>query len=211
MTLRRRAQGGLFAALTLPLASTIAVNMVPDVKRPAAIATVLVGYTLAFLIGVPMGTFLGDAFGWRAAFWFSAVVSALAVLVIMVAAPKGVSAPELAGSTFKDALRGDNVLLMVITFLGFSATFVTVSYIGPVITAFSGLTGAGIGDIQIAVGVGSLLGLPAVSLSEFSPITVTRTMPAVGGADEYREMESGWPHALLGLNIHLLDDLDSVK
>lgn len=156
-----RVAGGLFAALTLPLASTIAVNMVPESRRPAAIATVLAGYTLAFLVGMPICTLLGDALGWRAAFWFAAAICGVAVLVIAIGAPAGVSAPQLAGANFKGALRGDNLRLMVITLLGFGATFATVSFIGPVITAFGGLDGAAIGGVQVATGIGSLLGLPA--------------------------------------------------
>ena len=156
-----RIAGGLFAALTLPLASTIAVNMVPEVDRPAALATVLAGYTLAFLIGMPLCTVLGDTLGWRAAFWFAAAISVVAVFIIAVGAPSGVSAPQLAGANFKGAIKEDNLRLMLITLLGFGATFVTVSYIGPVITAFAGLQGAAIGGVQVATGVGSLLGLPA--------------------------------------------------
>lgn len=156
-----RILGGIFAALTLPIASTIAVNIVSEINRPAAIATVLAGYTLAFLVGMPLCTLLGDAFGWRAAFWFAAIISGIALLIIAVGAPRGVSAPPLEGATFHRALSGENLRLMIITLLGFCATFATVSYIGPIITAFSGLQGSAIGGVQIATGVGSLLGLPA--------------------------------------------------
>jgi len=156
-----RVAGGLFAALTLPLASTIAVTMEPESRRPAALATVLAGYTLAFLFGMPFCTLLGDAFGWRAAFWFAGAICAVAGLVIAIGAPAGVSAPQAAGANFRAALNGDNLRLMTITLLGFAATFATVSYIGPLITAFAGLEGAAIGGVQIATGVGSLLGLPA--------------------------------------------------
>lgn len=156
-----RIVGGLFAALTLPLASTIAVNMVTEIKRPAAIATVLAGYTLAFLIGMPLSTLLGDAFGWRASFWFAAAISTVALGVIALGTQGGVAAPKQAEANFKRALEGDNLRLIGVSLLGFGATFCTVSFIGPVITAFSGLQGAAIGGIQIATGVGSLLGLPA--------------------------------------------------
>lgn len=152
--------GGLFAALTLPLASTIAVNMVPEIKRPTAIATVLAGYTLAFLVGMPVSTLLGDALGWRAAFWFAGAISVAALGVIAMGAPAGVSAPQIGDAGFKRALQGDNPLLMVVALLGFGATFATVSFIGPVITAVSGLQGAAIGGVQVATGLGSLLGLP---------------------------------------------------
>ena len=170
-----RIAGGLFAALTLPLASTIAVNMVPEINRPGAIATVLAGYTLAFLIGMPLCTLLGDAVGWRAAFWLAAAISVVAVLVIALGAPAGVSAPQVAGANFKGALKGDNVRLMAITLLGFGATFATVSYIGPVITAFTGLEGAAIGGVQVATGIGSLLGLPAGAVLAKLPIKTALT------------------------------------
>ncbi|MEO1029033.1 MAG: MFS transporter [Pseudomonadota bacterium] len=153
--------GGLFAALTLPLATTIAVNLVEEVKRPAAIATVLAGYTLAFLVGLPLCTWLGAEFGWQAAFWFGAGVSALSFLMISIGAPSNVSAPAMAQAQFRDALQVDNLRFIAISLLIFAATFSSVSLVGPVITAYSGVTGAGIGAIQFATGFGSLLGLPA--------------------------------------------------
>ena len=165
-----RIAGGLFAALTLPLASTIAVNMVPEPRRPAAIATVLAGYTLAFLFGMPLCTLLGDTFGWRAAFWFAAAVSTLALAVVTLGAPAGVASPTQSGVSFKSALAGDNARLMLVTLIGFGATFATVSYIGPVITAFSGLQGAAIGAVQATTGIGSLLGLPAGAMLARVPV-----------------------------------------
>ncbi|GAB5414264.1 MAG: MFS transporter [Congregibacter sp.] len=156
-----RVAGGLFAALSLPLASTIAIQMVPEEKRPGALALVLAGYTLAFMIGTPVATLIGNSLGWEYAFWFAAAISFTAVLFIAVGAPANIAAPSMEGISFTQAARGDNLRLMVITLLGFSATFASVSYIGPVITAFAGLTGSAIGGVQVAVGIGSLLGLPA--------------------------------------------------
>lgn len=154
-----RFAGGLFAALTLPLSTTIAVNLVSEEKRPAAIATVLGGYTLAFLIGMPVGSVLGDMFGWQAAFWFACAICLVALIVLALAAPARIEAPDMGQQNFASALRGDNALLMSITLLAFCATFVTVSFIGPVITAATGLTGSAIGAVQVATGVGSILGL----------------------------------------------------
>lgn len=154
-----RFAGGLFAALTLPLSTTIAVNLVAEDKRPVAIATVLGGYTLAFLIGMPMGSVLGDMFGWQAAFWFACAICLIALAVLALGAPARIDAPDLGKQDFASALRGDNALLMGITLLAFCATFATVSFIGPVITEATGLTGAAIGAVQVATGVGSILGL----------------------------------------------------
>lgn len=156
-----RVIGGLFAALTLPLATTIAVTIVDEVKRPAAIATVLAGYTLAFLVGLPLCTWLGATFGWQAAFWFGAGVSALSFMVIGIGAPANVSVPAMADAKFRDALRGDNLRFIAISLLIFAATFSSVSLVGPIITAYSGVSGAAIGAIQFGTAFGSLFGLPA--------------------------------------------------
>lgn len=154
-----RFAGGLFAALTLPVSTTIAVNLVSEDKRPAAIATVLGGYTLAFLVGMPLGSVLGDMFGWQAAFWFAFAISLAALVVLALAAPARIETPDMGKQNFASALRGDNGLLMCITLLAFCATFATVSFIGPVITEATGLTGSAIGAVQVATGVGSILGL----------------------------------------------------
>jgi DHA1 family inner membrane transport protein len=151
---------GMFAALTLPLATTIAVSMVSDDKRASAISTVLIGYTIAFLLGIPTGSILGDAFGWQAAFGFAAIISAFGLLMIAFFAPAHVAIADLSNINFKSALVSDNPRLMLTSMLIFFATFSTVSFIGPVITATSGVVGEGIGWIQIATGVGGLIGLP---------------------------------------------------
>jgi DHA1 family inner membrane transport protein len=165
-----RIVGGLFAALTLPLASSIAVAMVPEIKRPAALATVLSGYTLAFVLGMPVATLLGETYGWRAAFWFAASISLLSLLVIAIGTPGKMSVAAAAGANFRAALQGDNRRLVLITLIGFCATFATVSFIAPVITAFAGVKGAAIGGVQIATGVGSLLGLPAGAMLARLPV-----------------------------------------
>jgi DHA1 family inner membrane transport protein len=165
-----RFAGGFFAALAIPLATTLGVNMVPEASRPDAIAAVMAGYTLAFLLGMPLGTILGDAFGWRAAFWFAGGVAVVAVLLITLVAPENVQGLQLGGANFKTAFSGENPKLMAITMLGFVATFVTVGYIGPVITQTTGLTGAAIGGVQIATGIGSLIGVPVGALFARLPV-----------------------------------------
>lgn len=165
-----RVAGGLFAALTLPLASSIAVMLVPEARRPAALATVLSGYTLAFLLGMPTATLLGETYGWRVAFWFAAAISLISFVVIALGAPARLAVAAAAGANFRTAMQGGNRRLVLITMIGFCATFATVSFIGPVITEFTGLKGAAIGGVQLATGVGSLLGLPAGAMLARLPV-----------------------------------------
>lgn len=172
-----RLVGGLFAALTLPLATSLAVSMVTEQQRPAAIATVLAGYTLAFLVGMPTGSVLGDVFGWRAAFWFAGGISALAFVLIAIGAPRGIVVPGAGGSSLRAVFGGQNALLMGATFAGFTATFCTISYLGPVISGITGIKGAAIGAVQVASGVGSLIGLPlGARLSRMAPRRALRLL-----------------------------------
>ncbi len=156
-----RLVGGVFAALTLPVASTIAVGLVDEAKRPKAIAIVLGGYTVAFLLGIPVATALGDWLGWRAAFWLASVSGMVALGITLLAVPSEGSAPSAISASFKAALVEQNPKLLLISLIGFTATFTTVSFIGPIITAVTSLEGAAIGAVQISTGVGSLLGLSA--------------------------------------------------
>ncbi|MEO1013880.1 MAG: MFS transporter [Pseudomonadota bacterium] len=176
MMMAARLLGGLFAGLSLPLASSIAVACAPDEKRPAAIALVLGGYTLAFIFGVPLGSVVGAEFGWRAAFWFAAAVSVVAMLTIWLAAPRQEPPPQPQGLGFKDAIVGENRLLMLVTLAAFIATFVSIAFTGPVVTLATGLEGSAIGGLQLATGVGSIIGLPAGAMLAKLPARRALTM-----------------------------------
>lgn len=177
-----RIVGGFIAAMTLPVASTIAVGTVPPERRAGVIAMVLAGYTLAFLLGMPLGSVLGDVYGWRASFWFAAGLSALAFGVIGIFAPTGAGTSAGPGGSFRAALRGDNTMMLALTFLTFVATFTTVAFIGPVITRTTGLQGAAVGAVQSAVGVGSLLGLPLGARMARWPVRSSLTLLIAGVA-----------------------------
>ena len=62
------------------IGAVVAASLVPSEKRASAIALMFTGLTLANVLGVPFGTFIGQQFGWRAAFW---IVSAFGVLSLL--------------------------------------------------------------------------------------------------------------------------------
>jgi predicted MFS family arabinose efflux permease len=117
------------------------------------------GLTVAFVAGVPIGSVVGGAFGWRSTFWMSAAVCALAIALIAASVPRiapvGGPRPQVTDITGNRAL----LRLFTLTLLGFAATFTVVSFIGPVVTRTTGATGAGVGALQIFIGLGSLAGL----------------------------------------------------
>ncbi len=154
-----RIAAGFIGALALPVASAIAVMAVAPQRRPAALAAIIGGTTLAFLIGIPLGSVIGGRYGWPASFWFAsglcfAVAALVAAFISRSAAP-----PAPPPGAIRAVLRWPATGLLAITLAGFTATFATVGLIGPVVTRLTGLTGAGIGPMQALVGVGGLFGL----------------------------------------------------
>ena len=151
-----RAVLGATAALAGPAASAAASALVPPERRGSALAIVTGGMTVAFLMGIPLGSVVGSAFGWRTAFLLSAVLAAFAFGAILAFLPK-VRPP---GPQAGDGLRARLVLpLFASTFLAFGANMTITTYIAPILRLQAGVTGAGVAAFQMLVGVGSFLGL----------------------------------------------------
>lgn len=153
-----RVVGGAFACLYAPVAGAVATTMVPPDKRGKALAAVVAGIVLALAIGVPVGTVVAGAVGWRATFALAAVASALGFVAIRVAIPANQTAPARAARSFgflRQWSAAGNLLLVLIAFTG---VFLTVGYIGPLLKALTGLDEAGIGALQVLVGFGGAVG-----------------------------------------------------
>ncbi|MCR9126365.1 MAG: MFS transporter [Rhodobacteraceae bacterium] len=172
-----RIVAGFFGALALPMASTLAVLLVSETERPRALALVVGGNTLAFLIGIPLGSLAGSEFGWAASFWMTAGLCALvAGLTAALVPATGVPPPPPPGA-FARVLRWPMTGLFLLTGLGFAATFSSTGYVGPVITRLTGFTGTGIGVVQMLVGLGSILGLAFGA--RLAAAVGTRALPAL--------------------------------
>ena len=154
-----RIAAGLVGALTLPVASAIAVSLVGPEKRAAALAVVFAGMSLAFLIGIPLGSVVGAAYGWPASFWLATLLALFAAGASAVAIPKIGKLPAPPEGAFQAAIRPPARSLLAVTFISFVATFASVAFIGPLVTALTGLEGGDIGWMQLFIGIGSLVGL----------------------------------------------------
>ena len=151
-----RALLGAIGALAGPAASAAASALVPPERRGSALAIVMGGMTVAFLMGIPLGSVVGAAFGWRATFLLSAGLSGFALAAILIFVPR-VSPP---GPGVGQGLRGAGVLpLFIATFLAFGANMTITTYIAPILRLQVEVTGAGVAAFQMLVGVGSFLGL----------------------------------------------------
>lgn len=154
-----RVIAGAVGALTLPIASTLAVLLVSDQERPKALAAVFAGNSLAFMIGVPIGGLVGSTFGWQAGFWLAAAFCVVVALLVQIAIPKPVPFIAAPAANSLSMTRPPFPGLFGVTFLSFAASFATVGYIAQLSLGAAGLGALGTGAMQALIGVGSLVGL----------------------------------------------------
>ena len=140
--------------------SVVATGLVAPNKRASAIAFMFTGLTVANILGVPFGTWLGQAFGWRATFWAVAVVGVVALVVIGLFVPRSETLPE-AGDWRADltAMARRPVLLgLLTTVLGYAGVFAVFTYIAPLLTQLVGFDEAAVSPILLVFGVGLVAG-----------------------------------------------------
>jgi MFS transporter, DHA1 family, inner membrane transport protein len=141
--------------------SVVATALVSENKRASAIATMFVGLTIATLLGVPFGAWLGLMFGWRAVFWAVAAIGVAAFVVLALFVPGDVGR---AGESFPlraelAALARPQVLLgLAMTVFGFAGVFAVFTYIQPILTEITGFPQAAVSPILLVIGAGLTVG-----------------------------------------------------
>lgn len=154
-----RTVGGLAHAGFFAVAVAAAVSLVDAAQAGRAITVVMVGNALALVFGVPLGTVLGTALGWRWAFVvLAAALGVLAVAVVRVL-PEQPSARTAARMPVLTGVRSPAVLLMatVITLLALGH-FTLYTYVSPLLL-HDGVAPGNIGVVLFGYGCGGLLGL----------------------------------------------------
>jgi DHA1 family inner membrane transport protein len=141
------------------IGAVVASNLVPREQRTQAVSLMFAGLTLANVLGVPFGTALGQAAGWRAAFWAVVVIGIVAFLAITRFVPSGM--PGTRGGLAKEfrALGRWPVLLpMLISTMASVSMFSLFTYITPLLEEVTGLTPHGVTGALLAIGVGLTIG-----------------------------------------------------
>jgi DHA1 family inner membrane transport protein len=141
--------------------SVVATSLVPVDKRASAIATMFMGLTVATLLGVPFGAWLGLLLGWRAAFWAVAVIGVIAFAILALFVPAEVGNGEN-GASLRDELsvvaRSQVQLGLLMTVLGFAGLFTVFTYIQPILTRVTGFSVAAVSPILLVFGAGLSIG-----------------------------------------------------
>ena len=141
------------------IGALVASDVLGPGKRAQGVAFVLTGLTIANVVGVPVGTFLGQNFGWRTTFMVVAGVFAIATVCIAAFVPHHAGSPE---RTLRAELRvfriGQVWLTLAIGAIGFGGFFAVNSYVAPMVTEVAKASAWVVPAILVISGVGMTIG-----------------------------------------------------
>jgi DHA1 family inner membrane transport protein len=141
--------------------SVVATGLVAADRKAWAISTMFTGLTVATLLGVPAGAWIGLHFGWRASFWAVSVIGVIAIMVIAALVPAD-HPTEGTPATFRHELkvlaRPQVLLGLLATVFGFAGVFTVFTYIQPILTRVSGFTASAVSPILLVFGAGMIGG-----------------------------------------------------
>lgn len=137
------------------IGAIVAAGLVPPQKKAGALAMMFTGLTVANVVGVPLGTLVGQSAGWRVTFFAIAGLGVLAILGIAALVPEQ-ERPERTGLGGElAAFRNLQVLLaMAMTVLGFGGVFTMSTYITPMMTEVTGYAPASVTWLLVLFGLG---------------------------------------------------------
>ena len=157
--------GRIIAALAhgafFGIGAVVAADMVAPTKKAGAIAIMFTGLTAANVLGVPFGTMLGQAAGWRSTFWAITGIGVLALVGILTLVPKtghGDTAPGGLRSELKAFRSGQVWLSILVTILGYGGMFGAFTYIAFTLTEVTGFAASTVPWLLILFGVGLFIG-----------------------------------------------------
>ncbi|WP_053048850.1 MFS transporter [Streptomyces antioxidans] len=144
---------------TFAAAMVIAIALVPAARRGRAVAAVTAGWNLATVLGAPLGTWIGDHYGWRATFW---TITALAALVLCAVAalvhppiPLQATHP---GEEVRGLLRPPVAIVLAIIVIAQAGLFTAYTYVAPLLQKVSGFTPSAVTTLLALFGLGAVGG-----------------------------------------------------
>ncbi|MEW2476398.1 MFS transporter [Micromonospora gifhornensis] len=181
MLLSARLGSALAQALFMAVASQIAMAAVPPERQTAAVARVFGGFALATVLGLPLGSLIGAAYGWPVTFVVVAGLAAVGLLGVVVFCPRIVAVPpagirDSVGALTRPAiLAGLGVTLLTLT--GFVAAF---TYVAPMLRTVTGLSPGWVSVGLVGYGLGTIVG--NLLAGRVRPDAITRRLPYAIGA-----------------------------
>lgn len=154
-----RILAALGAGLYSPVTSVVAMALVQPEVRGKVLAKVFLGFTLAQVIGVPVGSFIGYTYGWQMAFLMVAVLSAICLMGVRVLVPATLTVQVNSLSTLWQTIKNPPVMVAV----SFTATYIACNYVvltfmAPLLETQMGYSRNGVTTLLLFYGLGAVLG-----------------------------------------------------
>jgi DHA1 family inner membrane transport protein len=141
------------------VASLLAASLVGSRRKGRAVAQVMLGLSVANVVGVPAATWMGQHLGWRSAWWAVALLALVTIALITAFVPAAPGSPEATGRRELSAFGSAQVWLTLLAgAIGFGGFFAVYTYIAPTVTDVGGLGSAAVPVFLLAVGLGMVAG-----------------------------------------------------
>ncbi|MFV3415003.1 MFS transporter [Pseudomonas nitroreducens] len=151
---------GLAHGVFFSVGSIIATNLVSKDKAASAIATMFSGMTVAFVTGIPLGTFIGQHLGWRVTFLVVAAFGVVALLGSLLFVPKNIQhtppAPLLRQA--RVLLQPRLLLVYAMTAVGYGGSLIAFTFLAPILQDLAGFSPNMVGAVLLAYGVSVAIG-----------------------------------------------------
>ncbi|WP_416413083.1 MFS transporter [Pantoea sp. App145] len=151
---------GLAHGVFFSVGSTIATSLVSKEKAASAIAIMFGGLTVALVTGVPLGTLIGQHFGWRESFLAVSMLGVIALIGSMLLVPRNIAQPP-ATSLLQQARVLTNprlLLIYAITALGYGGVFTAFTFLAPMMQSLAGFSPSAVSIILLGYGIAVAIG-----------------------------------------------------
>ncbi|MEB6535773.1 MFS transporter [Pantoea stewartii] len=141
------------------IGAVVAASLVAADRQASAVALMFTGLTLANVLGVPLGTWFGQLFGWRATFWGVAVIGVLAFIALITSLPGNKNEKPVNLASEISALANGKLWLSLLMTVCFAAAMFTLfSYIAPLLLQVTGISDHGVSWTLFLIGAGLTAG-----------------------------------------------------
>ncbi|MBC3382185.1 MFS transporter [Serratia fonticola] len=151
---------GLAHGVFFSVGSTIATSLVAKEKAATAIAIMFGGLTVALVTGVPLGTFIGQHFGWRETFLAVSLIGMVAIIASLILIPNNIK--NQASASIRDRLQVLThprlLLIYAVTALGYGGVFTTFTFLAPMMQELAGFSAPAVSWILLAYGIAVAIG-----------------------------------------------------
>ncbi|MCQ4310128.1 MFS transporter [Pseudomonas stutzeri] len=151
---------GLAHGVFFSIGSTIATSLVSKEKAASAIAIMFTGLTVALVTGVPLGTFIGQQFGWRETFLAVSLLGVFAFIGSLLFVPRDIqhSKPASLGEQLAVLKQPRLLLVYAMTAVGYGGTFIAFTFLAPILQEISGFGAGAVSLVLLVYGVSVAVG-----------------------------------------------------